>query len=131
MKNGARVGLLGAAMMLAVGCGNSGDSADLVGNWDYLNSSGTSGVGLTFTSSGTYVLSIIEVTSSTSADAQVEKAQLQQEVAELQATHDAWVKAGMLGKLDQCGPKRRPCIRVDESAGPFGERLDYRVILGY
>jgi hypothetical protein len=65
------------------------------------------------------------------ADAQVEKAQLQQEVAELQASHDAWVKAGMLGKLDQCGPKRRPCIRVDESAGPFGERLDYRVILGY
>ena len=65
------------------------------------------------------------------ADAQVEKAQLQQEVAELQASHDAWVKVGMLGKLDQCGPKRRPCIRVDESAGPFGERLDYRVILGY
>ena len=67
----------------------------------------------------------------TIAAAQLQKAQLQQEVAGLQATQDAWVKAGMLGKLERCGPKARPCIRVDESAGPFGERSDYRVIQGY
>ena len=67
----------------------------------------------------------------TIAAAQVEKAQLQQEVAGLQATQDAWVKAGMLGRLERCGPKARPCIRVDEGAGPFGERSDYRVIQGY
>ena len=65
--------------------------------------------------------------------AQVEKAQLQQEVAELQANHDAWVKAGMLGKLERCNPGFRPCIRVDESAGPFESQghSDYRVIQGY
>jgi len=39
--------------------------------------------------------------------------------------------AGMLGKLERCGPKSRPCIRVDERAGSFGDQADYRVILGY
>ncbi len=28
-------------------------------------------------------------------------------------------------------PKARPCIRVDEGAGGFGDRDDFRVILGY
>lgn len=65
--------------------------------------------------------------------AQARKAQLAAEVDALQATHDGWVKAGMLGRLDQCGPKARPCIRVDESAGRFGNGNvdDYRVIQGY
>jgi hypothetical protein len=69
----------------------------------------------------------------TIAAAQVEKAQLQQEVAGLQATQDAWVKAGMLGRLERCGPKARPCIRVDEGAGGFQSQGhdDYRVIQGY
>jgi len=67
----------------------------------------------------------------TIAAAQERKAELQAEVAQMQATHDAWVNAGMLGKLERCGPKSRPCVRVDESAGGFGERADYRVILGY
>jgi len=56
---------------------------------------------------------------------------LETEIAALQANHDAWVKAGMLGKLERCGPKARPCIRVDENAGTFGNRADYRVIQGY
>ncbi len=64
-------------------------------------------------------------------EARMQKAQLQAEVAEMQANHDGWVKAGMLGKLERCGPKARLCIRVDEGAGPFGERSDYRVIQGY
>jgi len=63
--------------------------------------------------------------------AQLQKAQLETEIAALQANHDAWVKAGMLGKLERCGPKARPCIRVDENAGTFGNRADYRVIQGY
>ena len=63
--------------------------------------------------------------------AQERKAELQAEVAELQANRDAWVKAGLMAKLERCGPKARPCIRVDESAGGFGERGDFRVILGY
>ena len=51
----------------------------------------------------------------------------------MQANRDEWVKVGMLGKLTQCGPKLRWCIRVDENAGAFGEpgHAEYRVILGY
>jgi len=63
--------------------------------------------------------------------AQVHKAQLEAEVAELQANREEWAKTGMLGKLERCGPKSRPCIRVDERAGSFGDQADYRVILGY
>jgi len=63
--------------------------------------------------------------------AQARKAQLEAEVAELQANREAWVMAGLLGKLERCGPKSRPCIRVDERAGSFGDQADYRVILGY
>ena len=63
--------------------------------------------------------------------AQVRKAQLEAAVAELAANHDAWEKAGMLGKLGQCGPKAKPCIRVDENGGAFGDQADYRVIQGY
>lgn len=49
----------------------------------------------------------------------------------MQVNRDAWVKAGMMAKLDRCGPKARPRIRVDEGAGAFGDRSDYRVIQGY
>ena len=62
---------------------------------------------------------------------QARKALLQAEVDEMQANREEWAKAGMLGKLERCGPKARPCIRVDEGAGPFGDRRDYRVIQGY
>ena len=56
---------------------------------------------------------------------------LQDQIARLQANHRTWVKAGMLGALSVCGPDRRPCVRVDESAGAFGKHADYRVIRGY
>ena len=59
------------------------------------------------------------------------KARLEAEVATLQDTHDDWIKAGMLGKLERCIPGNRPCIRVDESAGAFGTQSDYRVLQGY
>ena len=63
--------------------------------------------------------------------AQARKLALEAEIAQMQANRDGWEKAGMLGKLEHCGPKSRPCIRVDEGAGGFGDRGDYRVILGY
>ena len=67
------------------------------------------------------------------AAARAEKAQVQREVAEMRANRDEWVKAGILAKLERCGPKARPCVRVDESAGTFqaGGNADYRVIRGY
>ncbi len=65
------------------------------------------------------------------AAARVEKAQLAAEVAEMQANRDDWTKAGFMAKLERCGPKARPCVRVDERAGPFGTASDYRVLLGY
>jgi hypothetical protein len=63
--------------------------------------------------------------------ARARKAELEAEIAQLQAVRDGWEKAGMLGRLERCGPKARPCVRVDEGAGGFGDRGDYRVILGY
>jgi len=67
------------------------------------------------------------------AAARVEKRQLQLDVAELRASRDEWVKTGAQAKLERCGPKARPCIRVDEGAGAFesGGHADYRVIQGY
>ena len=56
---------------------------------------------------------------------------LQDQIATLQANHDAWVKAGMLDRLERCNPGNRPCVEVDENAGTFGTQGDYRVIQGY
>ncbi len=53
------------------------------------------------------------------------------EVAEMQANREEWAKAGMLGKLERCGPKLRACVRVNEGAGAFGTTSDYRLLLGY
>ena len=63
--------------------------------------------------------------------ARAEKAQLQAEVAEMRANRDEWVKTGALAKLERCGPKARPCVRVDERAGAFGTASDHRALLGY
>ncbi len=63
----------------------------------------------------------------------MEKRQLQMEVAEMQASRDEWAKAGFLAKLERCGPKLRPCVRVNKGAGAFESQghADYRVIQGY
>ena len=63
--------------------------------------------------------------------AQAEKVRLQAEVVEMQANRDEWAQAGFLAKLARCGPKSRPCVRVNEGAGAFGTASDYRVLLGY
>ncbi len=67
------------------------------------------------------------------AEAQLEKGQLQSQVAELKANYDGWVKTGFQGKIIRCNPGNRPCIRINESAGNFSkeEKGDYRVIYGY
>ncbi|GAC1478229.1 MAG: hypothetical protein NVS2B11_01640 [Acetobacteraceae bacterium] len=65
------------------------------------------------------------------AAAQTEKARLQVEVAAMQANRDEWAKAGFLAKLERCGLKARPCVRINESAGAFGTASDYRVLLEY
>lgn len=62
------------------------------------------------------------------AAAHVAKQQLQAEVEDLRANRDAWAKAGMLTKLHQCGPKKLPCIPVEETAGAFGDQSDYRIL---
>jgi hypothetical protein len=59
---------------------------------------------------------------------------LQDQITELRANHDAWVKAGMLGKLTRCDPGNRPCVEVNEDAGKFGAPggpYDLRVLKGY
>lgn len=61
-------------------------------------------------------------------EAQVEKMQLQSEIARLQATRESWEAAGMLSSLSQCGPKKQPCVKVDEHAGSFGAQGDYRIL---
>ena len=63
--------------------------------------------------------------------ARAEKARLQAEVAEMQANRDEWAKTGALARLERCGPKARPCVRINEGAGVFGTASDYRVLLGY
>jgi hypothetical protein len=60
--------------------------------------------------------------------AQMQKVRLQTEIAQLEANREAWVKAGMESTLSRCGPKKRPCVKVDESAGSFGEQGNYRFI---
>ena len=67
------------------------------------------------------------------ADARARKAQLQAEVAELRASYDGWVKAGVQQKVIRCNPGNRPRIRVDEGTGQFESQgyAGYRVIWGY
>ena len=68
------------------------------------------------------------------ASAQTEKDELQQDVADLTATKEAWVQAGMLDKIQRCGSENRPCVAVDENAGQFGPQggpYDLRVLQGY
>jgi hypothetical protein len=60
--------------------------------------------------------------------AQVRKIQLETEIARLEANRDAWENAGMSATLSRCGPRKRPCVKVDESAGAFGRQGDYRII---
>ena len=58
-------------------------------------------------------------------------AELRAEVAELKANRDALVREGLLARIVRCTPGNRPCVRIDEAAGVYGEQKDYRVLRGY
>jgi len=51
-------------------------------------------------------------------------------VAKLQANRDALVKAGMIAKLERCGPKARPCIRVIQGRAASAAREAWLVWTG-
>jgi hypothetical protein len=55
-------------LLVLAGCG--GNAPSLVGNWIYVN--GSSGIAATFRDDGTYVASKLALTSSASADAEIE-----------------------------------------------------------
>lgn len=55
---------------------------------------------------------------------------VQAEAAEMRANRDERAKAGMLAKLTRCNPGNQPCVRINERVGAFGDRSDYRVLLG-
>ena len=62
-----------------------------------------------------------------------ERAALEVEIAGLEASRNELVRAGLLAQISRCNPGNRPCIRVDDAAGPFGigDTTDYRIIKGY
>ena len=64
--------VLGGLLLAVVGCGGSSSpEAQLAGTWTYIN--GYSGIGLTFSTDSTYVAQVLQVTSSTSAEDEIEK----------------------------------------------------------
>jgi hypothetical protein len=63
--------------------------------------------------------------------ARARTALLNAEIAGLEDQRDALRKAGLLAKITDCGNARRPCIRVNEGAGAYGDQADYRIIQGY
>jgi hypothetical protein len=67
------------------------------------------------------------------ASAQVEKDQLQQEIANLQANKATWVQAGYQDQITRCD--NRPCVAVNEDAGAYhytnGGPQNLRILQGY
>ena len=64
-------------------------------------------------------------------EVRAETAALEAEVAGLKANRDALVREGMLARIVRCNPGNRPCVRINEAAGTFGEQRDHRVLRGY
>jgi hypothetical protein len=67
------------------------------------------------------------------ASAQVEKFQLQQDVADLQANKTTWVEGGYQDRITQCD--NRPCVAVNEDAGVYhyanGGPSNLMILQGY
>jgi hypothetical protein len=63
--------VMGGLLFAVIGCGSSSPEEQLAGTWTY--TSGNSGVGLTFDTDGTYVAQVLQLTSATSGDDEVEK----------------------------------------------------------
>ena len=64
-------------------------------------------------------------------EVRAQKAVVEAEVAGLKANRDALVREGMLARIVRCNPGNRPCVRINEAAGTFGEQADHRVLRGY
>ena len=65
--------MIAAVLASACSSGSGGGSPSLDGKWEYIDSAGTAGDGVTFNSDGTYVLQVLQLTSSTSGNDEVEK----------------------------------------------------------
>jgi len=68
-------GLILAGSLLAIGCGGGSSEAPherLIGNWTYTNASDSAGVDLQFKTDGTYVAQVLQLTSTTTANDEVE-----------------------------------------------------------
>ena len=59
-----------------------------------------------------------------------EKAELQEEVAQLQANANEWAKQGGRAKLERCGEASRLCVRVNKTVS-YGKDNDHFVLRGY
>lgn len=59
-----------------------------------------------------------------------EKAELQDEVAQLQANANEWAKQGGRVKLERCGDAMRLCVRVNKTVS-YGKDNDHFVLRGY
>ena len=64
-------------------------------------------------------------------EVRAQKVVVEAEVAGLKANRDALVREGMLARIVRCNPGNRPCVRINEAAGTFGEQADHRVLRGY
>jgi hypothetical protein len=56
---------------------------------------------------------------------------LQAERDQLQASIEDLTQRGAKIVINNCGPKRRLCVAVDDSAGVYGEGREYRIAKGY
>jgi hypothetical protein len=80
-----------------IACGSSsggGGPPSLVGNWIYIDSTNTAGAALDFKSDGTYVHAQLSLTSTTSADAQVETGTYTSTGTSFTATPKQWTCPG-------------------------------------
>jgi hypothetical protein len=78
------------ALLAACSSSSSSQPPSLYGNWDYIDGAGTSGNGLTLKSDGTYVVSKLALTSSTSANAQVETGTIDVTASTIKFTPQRW-----------------------------------------
>jgi hypothetical protein len=59
-----------------------------------------------------------------------EKAELQEEIVQLQANANEWAKQGGRVKLERCGEASRLCVRVNKTVS-YGKDNDHFVLRGY
>jgi hypothetical protein len=87
--------LLVALGLAAMGCGGvSSPQQDLIGDWIYIVNNGSSGAAVSYKADGTYVGSILVLTSTTTANAQVELGNYTATSNELTSVPTEWTCPG-------------------------------------